>query len=86
CIPFAQKVVAQLHEQRIRVELNADAETVGKKVHDAQAEKVNYIVTIGDKEVEKKTIAIRSRDGKVKFDVPLKTFIEELKEEIESRK
>lgn len=84
-IPFAQKVTTKLHEEGIRVELNADAETLGKKVHDAQAEKVNYIVTIGDKEVEKKTVAIRSRDGKIRYDVPLKEFMEELKKEIESR-
>ncbi len=86
CIPFAQKVVAQLHEERIRVELNSDAETLGKKVHDAQAEKANYIVTIGDKEVEKKTVAIRSRDGNIRYDVPVETFVEEVKGEIEERR
>jgi len=85
-IPFAQKVTELLHHQRIRVELNAEAETLGKKVHDAQAEKVNYIVTIGDKEVEKKTVAVRSRDGKIRFDVPLKDLVQELKREIEERR
>ena len=86
CLSFAQKITKMLHEQRIRVELNADAETLGKKVHDAQAEKVNYIVTIGDKEVEKKTVAIRARDGKIRYDVPVEKFVEELKEEIEKKK
>lgn len=85
CIPFALKVAKMLHDERIRVELNADAETLGKKVHDAQAEKVNYIVTIGDKEVEKKTVAIRSRDGKIRYDVAVKEFMKELKEEIEGK-
>jgi len=84
-IDFAQEVQKKMNQFNIRVELDNRTETIGKKVHDAQAEKVNYIVTVGDKEVEKKTVAIRSRDGKVKFDVPLKTFIEELKEEIEKR-
>ena len=86
CIPFAQKIVAQLHEQRIRVELNADAETLGKKVHDTQSEKANYIVTIGDKEVEKKTLAVRDRAGKTEFDVKMDDFMERLKTEIEKRK
>ena len=57
-----------------------------RKVRDAQLEKFNYMITIGDKEEDKKTIAVRSRDGKVKFGVKLESFIEELKNEIRERK
>ena len=84
-IPFATKVLEMMQEQGLRVELNSDAETMGKKVRDAQLEKANYIVTIGDKEIEKKKLAIRTRAGEVQFDVSVDSFLAQLKKEIENR-
>ncbi|MBI4981515.1 threonine--tRNA ligase [Candidatus Woesearchaeota archaeon] len=85
-IPFAEKVLEQLKEQGFRAELDASAETIGKKVREAQLEKANYIITIGDKEVEKKTLAVRTRNGNVKFDVKLADFMKQLEEERKGRK
>ena len=85
-IPFAQKVYEELRQQDVRVELDIRSESIGKKVRDAQVEKVNYMITVGDKEEEKKTLAVRTREGKVKFDVPLQTFVEEMVKEIRERK
>ena len=82
---FAREVTATLQEQGLRVELDDNPETVGKKVREAQLLKANYIVTIGDKEVEKKKLAVRSRDGKVTFDVPVEKFVQGLLKEREMR-
>lgn len=84
-IPFAQKVLHQLQDAGLRAELDDDAETIGRKVRNAQLEKVNYIVTIGDKEVEKKVLAVRTRAGEVKFDVKVDGFIKQLVEEKNKR-
>lgn len=85
-IAFATEVMKKLRAVDVRVELNDNAETIGKKVRDAQQEKVNYIVTIGDKECEKKTLAVRSRAGEVEFDVPVEKFVASIVEEIRMRK
>jgi len=85
-IPFAKKVVSLLLEKGVRVELDETAETMGKKVKLAQLEKVNYMLTIGDKEVEKKNLAVRSREGEVKFDVAVDKFVEQVVKEIKERK
>jgi len=84
-ISFAEEVLKELKKHNLRAELNADAETIGKKVRDAQMEKANYIVTIGDKEMEKNALAVRSREGEVKFDVKLGDFIKQLVEERDRR-
>jgi threonyl-tRNA synthetase len=76
----------KLQEADIRVELDDSAETISRKVREAQLEKANYIITIGDKECEKKCLAVRTRAGKVKFEVKAETFVEELQEEIKLRK
>jgi len=84
-LPYAQKVVEQLINSGLRVEFDSRAESMGKKVREATMEKVNYILTIGDKEVQKKTIAVRNRAGENKFDIKLDQFIADLKKEIEKR-
>ena len=85
-VPFAQKIMQQLVDLGLRVELDDRSESMGKKIRDAQLEKVNYIVTIGDKEVEKKTLAVRNREGKTKFDVKVDKFIDDLLKEVREKK
>lgn len=85
-IAFAEEVKKELEKNHIRVELDAKGETIGKKVREAQLEKVNYVVTIGGKEVEKKTLAIRTRNGKVTFGVSIKEFIIQITKEIGEKK
>jgi threonyl-tRNA synthetase len=85
-LPFAKDIETKLNENNFRVELDGRAESLGKKIREAQMQKVNYILTIGDKEVEKRTLAVRDRIGQNKFDVSMDTFIAELKEEVVSKK
>lgn len=82
---FANEIVNKLVEKGLRVELDDRTETMGKKVKEALLEKVNYIVTIGDKEVEKKSLAVRGREGETKFDVNPNEFIEKLMKEVRDR-
>ena len=82
---YARKIFERLKEENIRVEMDERSESLSKKVRDAQMERYNYVVTIGDKEEEKKTLAIRNREGKTEFNVDLEKFIAKLKEEINAR-
>lgn len=84
-IPFAAKITERLKNTGIRVELDDRTETIGKKVRDAQMEKINYMATIGDKEVDQNTLAVRSRKGEVVFGLAVDKFIMQLKEEVEKR-
>jgi threonyl-tRNA synthetase len=83
---FAKEITKKLQENNIRVELDSRNLSIGKKVRDAQTEKINYMVTIGDKEMKDKQLAIRSRDGKVKFGVSPDKFIKDLLKQIQEKK
>ena len=83
---FAKEITQRLKDNRIRAVLDNRNETIGKKVRTAVKEKTNYILTIGDKEVEKKNLAVRDREGKVEYDIAIEDFIKRLKEEIETKK
>ena len=80
---FGREIFEKLKE--FRIELDNRNETISKKIREAQLDKFNYVITIGDKEEENKTLAIRTRDGKVKFGVNIEDFIREIREEINKR-
>lgn len=85
-IPFAEEILAELKESNIRAELDSRTETIPKKVRDAQVDHIPLMVTIGDKEVDNKTLAVRTLDGKVKFGVKPKDFVELVTSQIKQRK
>ena len=84
-IKFAEEVQNKLKENNIRVELDADPETLSKKIVNAQLKKIPLTIVIGDKEIEKKTIAVRTLDGNTTYNINLNKFIEDVKENINSR-
>lgn len=59
---YTEKLVEKMQYSRLRVEADYRSEKIGKKIRDAQLEKVPYMLIIGDKEVEDGSIvAVRSR-------------------------
>jgi len=82
---FALNVLNDLKAKGIRAELDARNETINKKVRDAQLEKINYMVTIGDKETANNTLAVRTREGKVVFGVKINDFSNDLLKEIDAK-
>ena len=83
---YAKQVYEKLNKAGIRVEFDDRNEKIGKKIREAQLEKIPYMLVIGDKERDENLVAVRSR---VKGDMGSKTlenFIEELNSEIKDRK
>ena len=84
CIKFAEDIANKLKESSIRVEVDDRSESIGKKVRDAQLLKIPIIITVGEKEVKEKTIAVRE-DGKVNFGVDISNFIDKTAKKIRER-
>jgi len=85
---YAKKVVKEFEKEvpNLRIDFDFRQKTIPSKVKDAELMKVSYTIVIGDKEEKSKTIAVRNREGKVKFGVSLEDFIKKLKKEIDERK
>jgi len=81
----AKKVCDTLVGAGIRAELDDGNRTVEYKVRDAATQKIPYAVMIGDKEEKAGTLAVRGRDGKVKYGVKLDDFIKSVCTEIRQR-
>ena len=83
---YAEEVTKKLKDSGFRVEFDDRAEKIGYKIRQAQMEKVNYMVIVGEKEAESGKISIRRRNGKEEKDLDINEFIESLKEEVKSKK
>tara|TARA_Y100000310_G_scaffold94081_1_gene91707 strand:- start:534 stop:2252 length:1719 start_codon:yes stop_codon:yes gene_type:complete len=83
---YSKKIYNKLFSEGFEVELDNRNESINKKVREAQIQKFNYIITIGKKEIDKKTIAVKSRGSKNIKTMNLEKFIIKLKAEISSRK
>lgn len=84
----AEKIVEKIRKEipYARVESDFRNTTVNDKVRDSEMQKIPYLITIGDKEEEKGTLAIKKRgEKKPEFGVKIESFIKELKEKIEKR-
>ncbi|MDL1966686.1 MAG: threonine--tRNA ligase, partial [Candidatus Desulfofervidus auxilii] len=63
-INYCEKVYNRLKDAGIRVELDSRNEKLNLKIREAQLEKIPYILVVGNKEVEDKTVNVRLRGNK----------------------
>lgn len=82
---YANKVKDVLLNNGVRVELDSRNEKIGKKIREAQLEKVPYMLIIGDKEVEEGKVSVRHRKEGDKGAMGLDDFVELIKAEIKSK-
>jgi len=82
---YAEKIKDELFESGFEVEINTKSEPMGKKVAEAQIQKFNYILAIGEKEMKKKTIAVKKRGSEKIKEMTLEKFKEILRGEIEKK-
>jgi len=85
-VKYAEKVNEELKKSGIRSEINRSQNTLQYKIRDAQTKmKIPYLIIVGDKELEKKKLAVRDRSNKTKYNVSTKQLIKEIREKIDKR-
>ena len=61
---YAQEVTKSLQNNGFRVNCDLRNEKIGFKIRGHSIQRVPYILVVGDKEKESRTVAVRTRDGK----------------------
>lgn len=82
---YASQVQSQLKEFGLRVEVDSRGEKIGKKIRQAQMEKIPYMLVVGDKEMEEGTLAVRSRYEGELGALPVEQVGAKLKEEVKNK-
>ena len=72
-LEYAQKVKNELKD--FRVEINDAQETLGKKIREAEMQKIPYILVVGDKEIASNAVGVRERSKGDLGTVTLDNFI-----------
>jgi threonyl-tRNA synthetase len=62
--PTPKRWNAELKKAGLRVSLNSTADKIGAKIREATMQKVPYMLVVGGRESETKTVSVRTRDGK----------------------
>ena len=65
CMEYAQKVKQMLWDNNFQVDVDDSGRTLNKMVREAQLQQYNYILVVGNKEVESGQVAIRSRSNEM---------------------
>ena len=81
----AEEIKNNLEKQGIRAEADSRSEKIGYKIREAQLEKVNYMLIIGEKEIESSTVSVRSRSKGDLGAMSEEEFTAMLKKEIDTK-
>lgn len=84
-VEFCQKLAKEFEAEGVRAEVDDADETVGNKIRKAIAEKIPYMLVVGDKEVKSKKLAVRKRGEREMREAEKGKFIDELKKKIKNR-
>ncbi len=82
---YAYDLRESLAKQGFRVEVDSRNEKIGKKIREATMEKVPYMLVVGDRDMENKTVSIRHRSGEDLGAMSLEQFSAMLKEEVDTK-
>ncbi|KPK37623.1 MAG: threonyl-tRNA synthetase [Gammaproteobacteria bacterium SG8_47] len=82
---YVAEVTAALRGRGFRIESDLRNEKIGFKIREHTLQKVPYLLVVGDRELENRTVAVRTRSGKDLGAIAIDEFAERLGAEIASR-
>jgi threonyl-tRNA synthetase len=82
---YAEKVMKQLQNGGLRVELDTRNEKIGYKIREAQLQKIPYMLVIGEKEQQNGSISVRGRKSGDLGTMTPEAFLAKAQEEVKSK-
>ena len=81
---YAEKVLSSLENNEIRAQIDARNETVGKKIREAEMNKIPFMLIVGENEEEAQTISVRRHGGEDLGSISIDQFNDLVVSEINS--
>ncbi|MGQ3892139.1 threonine--tRNA ligase [Legionella sp. CNM-4043-24] len=82
---YASEVTQILQKQGFRTNFDLRNEKIGFKIREHTMQKVPYLLVIGDKEVENRTVSVRTREGKDLGIMSIDAICDLLGQEVQAR-
>lgn len=83
---YARDLAQSLQKQGLRVESDLRNEKISYKIREHTLQKVPYLLVVGDKEREAKTVAVRARGGVDLGSMPVDAFLDRLQQDVQAFK
>ena len=61
-LDFAEKLADEIEKENIRVDIDDNEESIGKRIRNAAKEWIHYILVVGDNEINSKELNVRNRE------------------------
>lgn len=84
-VAYAEELAQLFKSRGLICDVDRSNESLGKKIREAQLMKTNYMLTIGDKELEHRTAALRTRDGIIHGEIDISDFLAKVEKERDTR-
>lgn len=82
---YAHSVAAQLKAADIRAEVDDRNEKIGRKIRDTEMMKTPYMLVVGEKEMNEKTVSVRKHGEGDKGALPVTAFTAEIRESVKEQ-
>lgn len=84
-LDYAKGIEAKLAELGFRVTTDSRGEKIGRKIRDAQMEKIPYMLVVGDRDMENSTVSPRHRSGTDLGAMSFDDFASMLRDEVDTK-
>lgn len=82
---YATDLQKQLKEQGIRTVYMDHSESLGKRIREGEKQKIPYLLVMGDKEIEAKSVTVRNVKTKEQVAVPFDEFVSKTQSDVKTR-
>jgi threonyl-tRNA synthetase len=82
---YAEHVVGRLRERGVRAEVDRRSEKLGYKIREGETTKVPYLLVVGQREAEDKTVALRLRHRRDEGVHPVDAVVKRIEKSVSSR-
>ncbi|MCB6500420.1 threonine--tRNA ligase [Colidextribacter sp. 210702-DFI.3.9] len=82
---YAREISSYLDDRGFRVEVDERNEKIGKKIRETTLEKVPFMLVVGDRDMENKTVSVRTRAGEDLGAMSLEDFAAKLRDIVYNR-
>ncbi len=81
----ARKLQIELHSKGMRTQFFGHEESLGKRIRDGEMQKIPYLLVMGDKEIDAKSVTVRNVKTKKQVTVTHQEFLKKTADDVQSR-
>lgn len=82
---YAYEVEKNLKARNIRASIDDRSEKIGRKIRDTELAKIPYMLIVGEKEMESRTVGVRKQSAGELGNQDLETFIQLIEKEVNDK-